>query len=1169
MEEEPQGVNLTINTGDAETKTYIEYDNVNHKYVPKWNNGNKLGIFVDAIATNAKAPQSVLDNTAADGASASFTGTVSELGIGNHTVYAFYPAAAFSAAADGKVVGLSIPDVQRPVAGSFDPAADVLVGEPYAFTYSGGDVVIDQFQFRRVGAIVKLVVNDATTGSTIASDLIHSVTVSTNMTNGAFTGRYKYDFTNKKAYYNNGGVNEHIAPSSKSVTADVSSSPVALGTPIYIIVNPQVLTSGSKLTFTVSTDKHDIVREITLPSNVALTGGGMVAWTVNVQDSDTIENAVPEPTQNGWHLVRKASWLKTGDRIVIADANSQKGLGVEGGTSPKYRTAVAVTESEGVLTSVGDAIQLVLEDGSEDDSFALKDGSDYLNWTSGNSLTTTNSKDNAAAAWLITIAGGGDASIVNAGDATRTIRYNPSSPRFACYTSGQSGIKIYKLYSMPTLGSISITVTPDHANASIAVSWDDVANAENYLVECTGQVAQNIAPGVQTAEFTGLDYNIEYTITVTATANGYVPSSDSDAVTLIDPTGKSVTRLKSDIWDVISTGVANAVETGVYSLTNATDSDLDVVVDGTVVTAASVSGGALTYTVSENTGAARDGSVSLTADGGNTVVITIHQRAGSVTKYVKVTNTSGITDGDTYLIVNETAAVALTGSAAAAAQIKAGTTVTISGGEIAASAAMDAIAVTILADANAGHLLRTASGYYIYNTSSTKNGFSAVTNKNTADDYAVTLAIDGDGNANITAAGSYLRWNSGSSIFNYYKADTYTGQAPIQLYKRTVQVAPDGVITSVSHSDVGEAGASLSATFSDVWVSHAPQDAGFRIGLAENALSETIYTDDLLNSASGNFGVTAMSLSPSTTYYYQAFMTVWNGSAYAEITSDIRSFTTSAQQSHPAPASGWLELPSSAGAADYCGTTYGSEGETPANRNYSFNYSYSRFASLWVAYPLSGSHKSGKAKTSSWRYYPGFSSDYQVNIVSNSYGTMYGDNAYSRGHQCPNASRKSDDQMNMQTYYSINQTPQRQDNFNASIWGSLEGAVRDLVTSASDTVYVATGPVYQKVGSSETIHYLTGAAGKNANPVNLAIPNYYWKAILKVKRNGSGEITDAKAIGFWFEHKDYAKNTPFANYAVSVDQIEEWTGFDLFTNLPDGIEATAETNTNWTTFQNF
>jgi endonuclease G len=161
--------------------------------------------------------------------------------------------------------------------------------------------------------------------------------------------------------------------------------------------------------------------------------------------------------------------------------------------------------------------------------------------------------------------------------------------------------------------------------------------------------------------------------------------------------------------------------------------------------------------------------------------------------------------------------------------------------------------------------------------------------------------------------------------------------------------------------------------------------------------------------------------------------------------------------------------------------------------------------------------------------------------------------------------------MNQHTYYSTNQTPQRQNKFNGSIWGSLETATRNLLSSA-DTVYVVTGPAYRKVGGNESITYLTGVSGKNANPSRLPVPNYYWKALLKVKWSGSGTrktVSSASAIGFWFVHQDYANNTPFANYAVSVNQIETWTGFDLFANLPDGIEATAEANTNWTTFQNF
>ena len=82
------------------------------------------------------------------------------------------------------------------------------------------------------------------------------------------------------------------------------------------------------------------------------------------------------------------------------------------------------------------------------------------------------------------------------------------------------------------------------------------------------------------------------------------------------------------------------------------------------------------------------------------------------------------------------------------------------------------------------------------------------------------------------------------------------------------------------------------------------------------------------------------------------------------------------------------------------------------------------------------------------------------------------------------------------------------------------------------------------------------------------MPNYFYKVVLKVEKSGSS-VTSAKAIGFWFEHTTYSDSNAYANYAVSVDQIEQWTGFDFFVNLPDTVEISAEKNTSWTTFQNF
>ena len=80
-----------------------------------------------------------------------------------------------------------------------------------------------------------------------------------------------------------------------------------------------------------------------------------------------------------------------------------------------------------------------------------------------------------------------------------------------------------------------------------------------------------------------------------------------------------------------------------------------------------------------------------------------------------------------------------------------------------------------------------------------------------------------------------------------------------------------------------------------------------------------------------------------------------------------------------------------------------------------------------------------------------------------------------------------------------------------------------------------------------------------------AIPNYFYKLVLRVKYSGS-TVSDARAIGFWMEHKTYTGDS-YVNYTVSVDQIEQWTGFDFFVNLPDPIESSAESGTlSWSAF---
>jgi endonuclease G len=198
----------------------------------------------------------------------------------------------------------------------------------------------------------------------------------------------------------------------------------------------------------------------------------------------------------------------------------------------------------------------------------------------------------------------------------------------------------------------------------------------------------------------------------------------------------------------------------------------------------------------------------------------------------------------------------------------------------------------------------------------------------------------------------------------------------------------------------------------------------------------------------------------------------------------------------------------------------------------------------------------GGSASASWKPNPDLKESEQINIWSGSYGVE----DYSRGHLLPDASRDGNSEMLKQAYYATNQVPQIQNSFNGGIWSTLENAVRSEVKG--DTLYVVTGVAFKKVGGSENIKYIQPKKDTKQCPV----PNYFYKVIMKVKRSGS-TITSASTIGFWFEHKKYSDS--YSNYAVSVDQIELWTGMDYFVNLPDAVENSAESNANWTTFQNF
>lgn len=386
------------------------------------------------------------------------------------------------------------------------------------------------------------------------------------------------------------------------------------------------------------------------------------------------------------------------------------------------------------------------------------------------------------------------------------------------------------------------------------------------------------------------------------------------------------------------------------------------------------------------------------------------------------------------------------------------------------------------------------------------------------------------------------------------ETETFTGSV-----KSFTTLDYSATVTTGSASNVTSSGAVITASYSGA--NAQPQEARIVYGTSENSLTSTAYYNDGgLNAPSGNYSVTLSSLAPNTTYYYKAVVQVGT----KDFEGGVKSFKTAEQPSYTA--SGWLELPAITGNEDYVGTF-----KSGSKRNYTYNYDYDTYTSLWVAYPLYSSTMGG-GRSGSWARNPDIATDKQINVWSGSYGVNLGSTTtegysiskeyYARGHQIPDGDRSNESTMQDQTYYATNSTPQIQNKFNGGIWRNLEESVRTIAAN-TDTVYVVTGAAFRKAGGSEPIVKITPAHDSKQVPV----PNYYWKVLLKVKRTTGGNITSASAVGVWIDHREH--DDAYTDYVVSVDQIEAWTGFDFFAALPSALQTAAEQNGSWETFTNF
>ena len=134
--------------------------------------------------------------------------------------------------------------------------------------------------------------------------------------------------------------------------------------------------------------------------------------------------------------IEKATDIAVGDIVYLVCESKNMELASFSNTSTIYGVGASYENT------VSGAYPLEVVAGTTEGTVAFLHEGSYLYWKSGNSLSTsTQLSDNSS--WNVSFEEG-NAVIKNAADATRIIGWNSSSPRFACYTSVQTSVQLYK-----------------------------------------------------------------------------------------------------------------------------------------------------------------------------------------------------------------------------------------------------------------------------------------------------------------------------------------------------------------------------------------------------------------------------------------------------------------------------------------------------------------------------------------------------------------------------------------------------------------------------------------------------------------------------------------------------------------------------------------------------
>ena len=272
-----------------------------------------------------------------------------------------------------------------------------------------------------------------------------------------------------------------------------------------------------------------------------------------------------------YNLVKNVSELSEGDVILIASGTtgSVKALGAQNSNN---RAAASVTVTDGVISSIGNAVELTLDAKNASGKYTLKSSTGYLY-----AANSSNGKNNylkekdSKVYWSIEVNTSTYVATIKDSESScngkNWLRYNSGSTLFSCYSSGQNNVYIYKKQAEVAVTSLLVKTAPTKVHYEVGEALD-----------MTGFVL----------DADGADVTSGYTMKIgeTAISNGATLSSVGKKTITVTYRGKTVDQ-------VISVGSATSIAVTTAPTKTSYDTGDSFDPTGMVVTATLSTGEAL------------------------------------------------------------------------------------------------------------------------------------------------------------------------------------------------------------------------------------------------------------------------------------------------------------------------------------------------------------------------------------------------------------------------------------------------------------------------------------------------------------------------------------------------------------------------------------------------